>query len=181
MTDEPLIGSDLVLLLLAAPTRNKTLTDAVPGITRLEKLLFLLGKETDLSTIVEDPLTFEPYDFGPYSKEVYEAVELLEAAGLLREELAYSGPGRRIDEAEQIIIGTDEIADGVERRFFLTDDGKGVARYLEDSAPADLVETMSSLKDRFGALPLRQLIRYVYSNYPESAKRSKIREEVMGE
>ncbi len=31
------------------------------------------------------------------------------------------------------------------------------------------------MKDRFGSMPLRQLLRYVYSRYPEFAEKSRIK------
>ena len=43
-TDE-LIASDLILLLLAAPTRWPQAQNRINGITRLEKLLFLIDQE----------------------------------------------------------------------------------------------------------------------------------------
>ncbi len=171
-------STDLVLLLLHAPTRNQRLRDALPGITRLEKLLYLVDRETTGGKTVGERFEFKAYDFGPFSREIYGAVQVLEAAGLLHEELVYSG--RDVDSVEARLVGIDEEPEGTERRFFLTDEGKAVAELLGRGA-SDLVRELSEIKDKYGQLPLRNLIHYVYTRYPESAERSKMRREVVGD
>jgi uncharacterized protein len=169
-TDTDLLGPDLVLLMLAAPTEVETVRGRVFGITRLEKLLYLADIETKAQDKVSEPLVFQPYHYGPYSKEVYEAVELLERVGLLREERAV---GKTLDEMEEIATdATDETR--IERRFFLTEEGASVATLLTSQHP-DVVQKLATIKDRYGRMSLRQLIRYVYTTYPESAVNSKIR------
>lgn len=178
MSNSEIDSTDLILLLLWAPTHSSRLRNQLQGITRLEKLLFLLDQEESVATSVNDPFVFEPYDLGPYSRQVYEAVEVLEAAGLLREELVFSG--RAMDALESRISGIDE-PEGSERRFYLTEDGVGVAELLSKSAPLALLQSLSAVKDRFGAVSLQSLIHYVYTNYPAFAERSKIRREVLGD
>src|SRR4051812_591984 len=85
MTQEQIEQADLILLLLAAPTMHKDLEFRCDGITRLEKLLFLVEQETDLDKEVDETFSFEPYHYGPYSKEVYAAVDFLKALRLLDE------------------------------------------------------------------------------------------------
>jgi hypothetical protein len=176
---DKLDSTDLVLLMLWAPTRSSRLDKQVPGITRLEKLLFLLDREADAQKYVDAPFTFRPYDFGPYSKEVYEAVEVLEAAGLVDEDLVYSGDG--VDTIESHIAGIQDEPEGAERRFRLTEAGEDVAQLLARQAPQELIDKLSEIKNRYGGLPLRNLIHYVYSRYPAFAERSKIRDEVVGD
>src|SRR5439155_7786114 len=80
MSDQPIEmqidREDVILLLLDANERllgKKT----IGGITRLQKLLFLLEKETNFEGIVEF-FPFEPYNFGPLSKKVAQVAELLQ-------------------------------------------------------------------------------------------------------
>ncbi|MCA1704747.1 MAG: SocA family protein [Actinobacteria bacterium] len=176
MSDADLIGPDIVLLLLAAPTRVREVQDRIAGITRLEKLLFLADKEADVQADVSSGrLEFIAYHYGPYSKAVYEAVELLEEAKLLREERMIGD--RTLDEVEE--VATDATEEGpVERRFFLTDNGKTVAGLLAKQYP-DAVAKLSEVKDQYGKMSLRQLIRYVYTRFPDYAKESKIRDQVL--
>lgn len=172
---ESLIGPDLVLLLLAAPTKVRGAQGSIRGITRLEKLLFLATKEANVAAQVSEPFEFISYDYGPYSREVYEAVELLEEAGLLREE-AVTG-GQPIDDIEEAAATASERA-GVERHFYLTEDGSEVAKLLQKRNP-DLVTALAAIKDKYASLPLRRLIRYVYTAHPEYTQRSLIKDEVL--
>jgi len=170
---ETLVGSDLVLLMLAAPTRIESATDRINGITRLEKLLYLTERETNISEkVAAERLDFVAYDYGPFSKDVYQAVELLEQSGLLREERTVDG--RTIDSMEDVdVTGAVESDEYVERQFVLTRQGKMVAGLLSRHHP-DVVDELSRVKSTYAERPLTSLIRYVYRTYPESAVNSKI-------
>ena len=170
---EALEGSDLVLLMLAAPTRVPSATNRVNGITRLEKLLFLVEKETDTpSKVTGQKLNFVAYDYGPFSRDVYEAVEILEQSGLVTEERVVDG--RTIDSMEDVdVTGAVEGDEYVERRFVLTGHGELVANLLSQYHP-EVLRKLSVIKDRYAERPLSSLIRYVYRTYPNSAANSKI-------
>lgn len=176
MPEDRLIAADLVLLLLRAPTFGDSGRGRVNGITRLEKLLFLASKQEELGTLVEDDYQFVAYNFGPYSRQVYEEVEILEQADLVREERAYGG--ETLDELEEIdAVGLDR--EGIERRFVLTDDGEAVAELLARRFP-EAAEKLARVKARYGDMPLARLVRYVYEQYPPYAEKSLIREKVLG-
>lgn len=166
-------GSDLVLLMLAAPTKVTSAVNRVNGITRLEKLLFLVEKETEIpATISKDKLQFKAYDYGPFSKDVYQAVELLEEADLVKEVRVVDG--KTIDSMEDAdVTGAVEGDEYVERQFLLTDKGVAVAKLLSSHNP-QVLPALSTIKDRYAARPLSSLIRHVYNEYPESAVNSKI-------
>jgi hypothetical protein len=170
-----LLAEDLVLLLIAAEGPDGG-TGRLNGITRLEKLLFLADKETKVSAAVNQPFAFRAYDYGPYSKGVYEAVDLLEQAGLLREERVLEGAS--LDELEEDFAAGSDVREGVERRFVLTDSGKQVADLLRTRNPRESTD-LATIKKQYSDLPLRTLIRLVYRKYPEYAKASKIRSEIL--
>ena len=172
---EPLIGTDLVLLLLGADTSVPSARDQIHGITRLEKLLYLADRETKVSGNVDGSFKFKAYNYGPYSKEIYEAVDVLEEAGLLRETRVFEG--RSLDELEELDT-SGEGREGVERRFELTVRGKAVAKMLSGQHP-DVLKSLSQIKNKYAGMPLQALIRYVYSVYPEDATQSIIRDEVL--
>lgn len=171
-TAQQLIGPDLILMLLFASGKAREQKNRLDGITRLEKLLFLVDQETSALQGVEDRFEFKPYDFGPYSKAVYEAVEVLEQAGLVQEERAYQG--QSIDSQEEAEVMALDDREGLERRFWLTDNGTAVADLLSSTHP-DVVRQLSEIKSSYGNMSLRQLIRYVYTKYPKWAEASKIR------
>lgn len=172
---DELVGSDLILLLLAAPTSVDSARGRINGITRLEKLLYLVEKESKIPALVtREALRYVAYDYGPFSKDVYEAVDILEEAKLLQE-------NQRIDEdsidglEEVQVTGAIEEDQFIERRFQLTPNGTRVADLLASRHP-EVVHELTRLKDVYAARPLSSLIRYVYSTYPESAVNSKIRD-----
>lgn len=178
MTSNPptdLIASDLILLLLRASGSEAGTAGSVHGITRLEKLLFLASQEEGVDDLVEDPFQFKPYHYGPYSKQIYEAVELLEELGLLIDDRYLDDD--QLDEAEELAL---DVADeqGVERRFILTESGEKVADLLAAGRP-DVFDKLSRVKKTYGSLGLRRLIRYVYSKYPQFAEQSVIRESMI--
>jgi hypothetical protein len=177
VSDE-LHGSDLVLLLLAAPTNVASADGKINGITRLEKLLYLAERETDIADrIDEDRLQYVAYDYGPFSKDVYEAVEILEQSELLTE--SSSQDPNTIDSIEDFdVTGAKDEDDYVERRFQLTENGRLVAKLLSARHP-EVVKALSTLKDIYADRSLSSLIRYVYRTYPESAANSKIREKYL--
>ena len=176
MDAEELIAPDLILLLLSAPTRWSQAQDRINGITRLEKLLFLIEKECLHDTAVGEPFKFVAYHYGPYSREVYEAVELLEEAELVRESRAFTDSD--LDRAEELLYSDMTTEISYERQFLLTDKGKIVAEYLAESYP-QLQEKIERIKDQYGGLTLQNLIFHVYNQYPDYTERSVIRDKIM--
>lgn len=172
---DQLYGPDLVLLLLGAPTRVSDADKQIRGITRLEKILFLADQEGDVQKSILERLQFVPYHYGPYSREVYQAVELLQEAGLIRE-LRTLDPDT-VDDMEEVFTDATE-EEGVERCFQLTEEGVDVAHHIGRAFP-NTWRTLSKIKDTYAGMPLRKLIRSVYTRYPKYAEKSRIRNEIL--
>ena len=66
----------------------------IGGITRLQKLLFLLWKEAGIQE-VEAGFEFKPYKAGPYSRKLYDELELLENLNLIHGEVQAKRPQQR--------------------------------------------------------------------------------------
>lgn len=173
---------DVILLLLEANERVLG-ANALRGITRLEKLLFLLQKETDFEGIGTF-FHFVAHNFGPFSKEVYEAVEFLESCELIDvRERPYSSYYANIGESQLVNEISDEAPEEMvgreggfaEKLFQLTENGKIVAGKIRDAitrrSPDD-IEAIKRIICRYGHLPLNQLIRYVYHKYPDTTDKS---------
>ena len=171
---------DMIILLLGAPSKIPTLQDRLEGITRLEKLIFLLERESGYKDLIDEETEFHAYNFGPFSAQVYKAVDYLSAYGLL-DDSAKLTPNDE-DAWERIQVIDDVPSDPyIARIFTLTEDGREYYNALVaeiDSHGHDLDE-LSRFKERYGSLPLRQLIRYVYKQYPDTTTQSLIRDEVM--
>lgn len=175
--DIQLDREDVILMVIEANERLHGRA-SLSGITRLEKLVYLLEQETDFEG-VGSFFPFFAHNFGPFSKEVYEAVDFLAGCNLLEvREKAYGSPYASAgeaglaeviadDEAEEVVV---EVESNIkEKEFKLTEEGRIVARKMRDAVarkrPSD-VEQLDSIVHKYGAWPLRQIIRYVYRRYP---------------
>jgi len=179
--DEPVFEvDDAVVLLLGAPSKQPQLTDRLQGVTRLEKMIFLMEHETSLSDRLTEKPEFIAYNFGPFSAKVYQAVDTLAAADLITDSAA-STPSEA--EAWESFAAIDDAAPDdpyATRDFQLTPRGRRYYDALVRQLPPEAVQELSQLKARFGSLPLRQLVRYVYERYPAYTERSLIRDEIIG-
>jgi hypothetical protein len=174
---------DAVVLLLGAPSSLVPLRGHLEGITRLEKLIFLLERETSLGAYLSNDTDFIAYNFGPFSPKVYQEVQTLESAGLLTDSAV---PADDTEDAWERLTAIDAVEDVrpedayTARNFALTELGRRYYDVLASQLPAEVLDELSGFKDRFATLPLRQLVRHVYENYPEYTKRSLIRDDILG-
>lgn len=167
--------TDLIFLILYAPDRpGGRKAPELRGITRLEKLLYLWQREGPTRRISEDTYQFEPHNFGPFSKEIYDDVALLTSSDLLEERVEPWGAATDYVEARDV-IGDDDETQPHERVFRLTDEGVAVAAELRKRVADQEWKKLVAIKQRYVRLSLTQLIRYVYRKYPEDAGKSKIR------
>lgn len=171
-TDIQLDGEDVILMLVEANERLHS-RSYLSGITRLEKLVYLLENETDFEGVGRF-FPFYAHNFGPFSKEVYEAVDFLEGCNLLEvREKSYGSPYAAADEAGlsfAIDDGDERQAEVKEKEFRLTGDGRIVAEKMRDAVhskrPRD-IEQLDEIVLKYGTWPLRQIIRYVYRRFPD--------------
>lgn len=174
--------TDLVLLVLRASGAH------VAGITRLQKLVFLVTQDPEYAQLVrrnEAPdVRFSPYKMGPFNADLYEAVETLQSfrPSLLSAAEASSG----IDEVETSRFIEDNDLDRSEPAygqpmptiFRLTPQGKTLAGKLWEIASPDLQRAIERVVRQYGNLPLRELLRRVYTQYPQWTSRSEIRDQL---
>ncbi|MDE0120295.1 MAG: DUF4065 domain-containing protein [bacterium] len=174
MDTNTLIGPDLVLMLMGAPTKHEQAIHRINGITRLEKLLFLADKEAHVQDNIVDRLSFVAYHYGPYSHAIYKAIELLKEAEFIVEDREIDMAS--VDDIEEVITGVYEEG-SIERRFRLTETGLAVAELLGRKFP-EVWQGLTAIKERYADLSLQSLIRYVYTAYPTYAEQSRIRDKV---
>lgn len=176
----PFEVDDAIVLLLGAPTQHRSLDGKVEGITRLEKLIFLMEKETPLGEELTESPQFEAYNFGPFSQKVYQAIEVLSAAGMILDSATIAKSEEDSWESDEII---GDLPDNsyTTRDIELTERGREYYSALVEELPLDTVESASNLKNRFGSVSLRQLIRYVYTQYPSYTSKSIIKDQVLGQ
>ena len=133
---------DLLLVLLYAPGTSGTPAEPIDGITRLQKLIFLLNQGKGPASVVAQAKEFlyEPYKMGPFSRQVNEDLDILISLDLVRtEKLKYllTDDADDYDDADSGTRGKSKRR--VESlRFFLTNDGREAAAETQGRDPAPL-------------------------------------------
>jgi predicted DNA binding CopG/RHH family protein len=183
----PFRMKEVMLVLLGAPGANQEENEPIVGITRLQKLLFLVAQHMKPQVAAR----FEAYDFGPFDESVEPDLEFLANEGLVaapgRESLGKAGAGdahRGAELLKWVRLRQREPDDQIEE-YRLTQKGmEWVGRFFESEAFGStegkeaLAAECARLKSEFGRVPLHRLVEYVYSEYPEFTSRSKIRHQV---
>ncbi len=170
----PLETDDAIVLLLGAPGGEP---DRLDGVTRLEKLIFLLERETPVQDWMTEKADFRSWRFGPFSSKVYEAADTLAVAGLIRDSASKAGSSEDRWEALNALI--DEVDPYTTRTFELTERGRRYYEALLEELPDDAEKVLEGFMQKFACLPLRQLVRYVYERYPQFTDKSEIRDEIL--
>lgn len=168
---------DVIVLLLGAPGGPYE-RGYLAGITRLEKLIFVAERETPVASWLTEVADFRSHKFGPFSSKIYNAVDTLAAAGLIVDSDRSAKNDEDQWESINVVFGSD-VDPYVERTFRLTERGDRYYQAVKGMLPGDAESVLKSFKDRFAGLPLRQLVRYVYEQYPQFTDKSEIRDRIL--
>ncbi|ERH13745.1 MAG: putative transcriptional regulator [halophilic archaeon J07HB67] len=137
----------------------------ISGITRFQKLVFLAqqgGLEQDPIEPLEDAEMFEyePNDYGPFSRELYDTLDRLVDRG-------------------HVEVNTERTPYGNERKdYSLTTKGKRRASEEFSDLPEDpedldhSLKVLKAVKHLYNDRPIVGLIDELYAEYPEYAKDS---------
>ena len=171
-------GTDLLLTLLYAGGNRKAENEEIVGNTRLVKLLFVLTHETSLKKYGTD-FKYNPYNFGPFSSELYDALQALINAGLIK--ATTSDSEGFLDEADRF-QGENESDESDSAKntiiYSLTSEGMVVGSALFNSLSEEEKKEVSMIKRLFNSTTLRKLLQYVYRKYPQYTTKSVIKEYV---
>lgn len=178
-TDTNFEIDDAIVLLLGAPVQNRS-TGELQGVTRLEKLVFLLERETSAGKWLTEDADFKAYNYGPFSSKVYQAVDLLAGAGLVTDSAKQSADEEDSWEKENAIFDRSDIDPYATRDFKLTEVGWDYFRALASEIGPEKLNEIAEFKSKFASVPLRQLVRYVYERYDEFTTKSVIRDSILG-
>ncbi len=187
MSNKKLNGADYLLLLLYLDNKSPIL-----GAIRLEKMMFLFNneiaprlKETGLNS---DKLPeFIAYNFGPFSKDVYEQVELFKGIGFLRvtnlmakEELIEADDWEEGPFSKELDYAGFQLND--EKRYYkyqMLDLGADyVSKKICPELTAEQLTMLLQFKKKITSLSPKQILRYVYTKYPDFTSNSLIKNEV---
>lgn len=174
----------LISLLYAGDGKTN---QSIEGITRLEKMLFLLKIDEGFLSDVpnEDNFNFVPFKMGPWSQEVYDELDFLDSLGLIKK-------NKTGQTQEEDVIHSDELFDSLtldkyqknEAAFFdkstetfaLSGKGVEVAKKLWVKLDEDEQKKIKMLKKKFNRMNLKQFLRYVYKKHPQYASKSEIKD-----
>ena len=177
-------AADLMVLFFYAKGSTGKQNEEIKGITRMEKMMYLLLKEGGFEDILSKEVTFEAYDFGPYSPEIYDLLESLKEMGIVNvQEEKTSNIKDTIDiyyaEAEGLI---EETIGGTMKIYSLSENrGLRIAKMIREKrlTPEEL-KRIEDIKAKYNGMKIDDLLRYVYKTYPDSVKKSKIIEKILG-
>ena len=172
--------ADFLAMFLYVKGKTARLGDGIRGITRLIKLAFLLDKETKLSKLVKSYYDFIPYKIGPFDPKVYQDLQVMEMAKLIRKHTyEYT---RNID-CSDLKIDEGFKFNNVLTVYTLTEKGMRYAEALvkwANKKDETIVAKLQTLKSHYGQSSLKQLLRYIYKKYPEYTTESEILEKIIG-
>lgn len=132
--------------------------EPIEGRTRLQKMVFLMQKrfeEKDEDPLQSDDYEFVPYDYGPFSKELYADLDDL--------------IGRNMADDREEPIGEDKV------KYVYELEGQGedfVENQLPEKEAQQILEEAEDIKSKYNDVQLSDLIEDVYSRYPKYAKNS---------
>ena len=184
-------AKDLLILLLYARGSTGRKCEPIKDKTRLMKMIFLFDKEIKKEFNKKKKVTeinlpnFRPYDYGPFSDEVYVDLEFLVDMGFVRVKRLNDETAGEEEFAEyeywQASSGSNEITMLEDREMFeLTLMGRN---FLEDGKLGKISdnewEILNKFKSRCVGISLKALLRYVYAKYPKMTTKSKIKKQVM--
>ena len=188
MAKAKLNGADYLLLLLYLNHHQPIL-----GAVRLIKMMFLFEQEIEPMLKAkgldsENLPGFIAYNFGPFSKDVYEQVELFKGIKFIQVSNIYTNEEMaEVDDLEESPF-TDEMYN---RGYSLNTDGKYYKyqilstgeRYVEEKILPHITDEqlniLSSFKNKITSLSPKQILKYVYTKYPKYAENSLIKKEVL--
>jgi uncharacterized protein YwgA len=188
---------DVLLLLLYSPGKGKSVNEPIVGRTRLVKMLFLFKMEAMAhfrkGTEINDENFYEffPWNFGPFSSQVYDDLTFFILRGFIEENpdsqeesLPESAEEWRhwLESGVESGAEDSEVTEYREEEFKLTDEG---ARWVLENLWPSLSDAQQQLLRQFKAklagAPLRALLKYVYTQYPNMTSQSKIKDEILGQ
>lgn len=160
---------ELLILLLdtAGPSGRDT---AVRGMTRLQKLLFVIDKQ--LGT---EASRFYAHNYGPFDEQVNDAADALRTRGLIEGGTQAKAAPPTVQEMMSSVLR--HAGPKVNDVYALTAEGRAAAAELrrKDGAYARLAEQIHALRVEWDR---PDLIERVYEAFPEYTGRSLIRDEV---
>lgn len=122
------------------------------GVTpvQLQKTLFLVGQKFK-DTVSEDYYSFKPYDYGPFSSEIYGDIEALQK--------------------ENFIVAVPSKS-GRWRKYSATQVGKEKFAQLLSEISEEIVDFIDEKINHFQSISFKEILQEIYKEYPKYSEKS---------
>ena len=125
---------------------------------------------------------FRAYDFGPFDDQIYADIDFLENVGLIAKdpagEVPLSESGEEQQASESWATSDPEFAPWTTEKtiwaYRLTEQGRQFVEANLELSDAD-AEAVEKMKARWNATPLTEFLRWLYAEYPDVAKNTKLK------
>lgn len=135
---------DVLVVLLYAEGPKGRVGMPIEGITRLDKIMFMLSQSPEFSEIIDKGYQFKAYNYGPFAPELFDDIEALKLEG---------------------IIHTSKRA-----AYGLTELGAQIGSLLYKNLTSEQKQKLKTVKKTFGKMILHRLLHYVYSKYRDGER-----------
>lgn len=185
-----LLGSDYLLILLYLNDKQ-----SIKGSVRLMKMMFLFNEQ--ITPILkkkglesEKMPDFFAYNYGPFSKDLYDQIELFSGIGFINVKDLSVAVAEEMSGVDNVIekefideCYEDEDEYKSENNFWeysITDIGSGfIEQELIKNISSEQMDILKQFKRKITEIPIKQLLYYVYTKYPKYTENSLIKDEVL--
>lgn len=176
---------DVLIVLMYAEGDEKKVGEPIEGITRLDKLMYLLSKSPEFAKTIDKGYHFEADNFGPFAPELFDDIEAL------KEEEVITVTSRRETKNKIETIDEEYVEKEIDKednaswksypleKYELTESGMKIGSLLYKCLSEKQKTELKNIKSVFGKMSLNTLLHFVYSKYPEMTEKSKIRDKIM--
>ena len=182
-------GLDVLLLLLYAEGPSGKAGEPIEGITRLDKIMFLLSQSKEFSKFVDKNYDFQADNFGPFAPELFDDIQALKQECVIETSKTRKTKDKieTVDEesVEKVFDEDPDVNVSWKKypleTYELTPLGIKIAAELYSHLSTQQKDELKKIKKTFAIMSLRNLLYYVYSTAPSKMlEKSKIREDVLG-
>lgn len=190
MQKKEMNSKDLLLSFLYSPGISNNYNEPIIGRTKLTKMMYLFEKEIygsffkgNIEIVLPE---FEAYYFGPFSKQLLEDLYFFLSIGMIASKET-NIPLSAADEVEINGVFDDDIDEdwkeasfgnpqkSFEMSYELSQNGQRYVRErVWDAFTSTQKEILKAFKGQINKISLDALLRYVYTKYPDDAKKSLI-------
>ena len=184
VSSQVISATDVLLALLYAKGSTGKYNEPISGTTKLEKFMYILNQESDLQKIIEEEYKFVPDNFGPCAHEIFDDIEMLKDANIVKEEskplyTSLDEGDTETSNMDSMIIDDEHIKPTNLRVFSLTEKGEKIGSILFKSMNEEEQNKITILKKLFNKRPVSHIVKYVYEKYPHMIGESIIRDSLL--